>query len=85
MAGERKNLKTLESDSDIYEATAGWDSYVSDLLAGKRENAEKTDDIENHQAAPLPTGEERRKEPRDRTPARRRTVLLAENSAKQSR
>ncbi len=85
MAGKRTNTKTMDSDAEIYEATAGWDSYVSDLLSGDRQDVAETNEIETNQATPLPTGEERRKEPRDRTPARRRTVLLAEDSAKESR
>lgn len=54
VAAGDKPLEGLE------EATAGWDSYVSDLIKEK-------------QAAPR---EERRRRPRDKTPARRRTILV---------
>jgi hypothetical protein len=48
----------------LEEATAGWDPYVSELI-----NA--TDGARQ---------EERRRRPRDRTPARRRAILATEES-----
>ena len=42
------------------EATCGWDPYLSDLLQEKK----------------AVTREERRRRPRDRTPARRRSILV---------
>jgi hypothetical protein len=55
------------ADSDkplegLEEATAGWDPYVSDLVNANA-NARR---------------EERRRGPRDKTPARRRTIAVAD-------
>ena len=76
MARKKADTDEVNDDMDLYEATAGWDSYVSGLLRDASE-ARSTDkprpQPELHQPA-----EERRRAPRDRTPARRRSLLMRE-------
>ncbi len=65
--GDRKRSGS-ESDQDyegLEEATAGWDPYISSLL----NEPEKALDAE------------RRRAPRDTTPARRRTILASGQEA----
>ncbi len=50
----------------IEEATAGWDPYISDLIQEKA----------------TARREERRRQPRDKTPARRRTILVSDDEPK---
>lgn len=52
----------------LEQATAGWDPYVSDLIQEKQS------------AVP----EERRRRPRDKTPARRRSILASGESDPES-
>ncbi len=62
MAEGKKDVAKPDKPLDgLEEATAGWDPYVSDLLQEK-------------QAA---RREERRRQPRDKTPARRRSILVS--------
>lgn len=67
MGEGKKDIATPDRPLDgLEEATAGWDPYVSDLL-------------QEQKSAPR---EERRRQPRDRTPARRRTILVSRDESK---
>ena len=72
MEGDQKKA----DDNEIYEATAGWDSYVSGLVAEKRDAVSDKPEPKTQESVQ----EERRRKPRDRTPSRRRSLLL--NSGK---
>lgn len=62
MEAGKKDIAATEKPLDgLEEATAGWDPYVSDLVQQKKSEAQ----------------EERRRRPRDKTPARRRTILVS--------
>ena len=76
MEGDQKKA----DDNEMYEATAGWDSYVSGLVAEKRDAA--ADKSEREAAEPAQV--ERRRKPRDRTPSRRRSLLLSGDKDEQS-
>lgn len=68
MGNEHKKDRT-EPDNPLEgleEATAGWDPYVSDLIQEKA----------------AARREERRRQPRDKTPARRRTILVSDDEPK---
>jgi len=69
MEGDQRKAE----DSEIYEATAGWDSYVSALVAEKRDASAENTAV----AAGEPAPPERRRKPRDRAPSRRRSLLLS--------
>jgi hypothetical protein len=76
MARNKADTDDISEDKDLYEATAGWDSYVSGLLrdaSEARSASEPRRRPEQH-----PPAEERRRAPRDRTPARRRSLLMSE-------
>jgi hypothetical protein len=67
MGEGKKDVATPDKPLEgLEEATAGWDPYVSDLLQ------------ENNTAR----REERRRKPRDKTPARRRTILVSDEAPK---
>mgnify|MGYP001555672088 CR=1 FL=1 len=70
MEGDQKKV----DDNEMYEATAGWDSYVSGLVAEQRDAAA---DRPTREVGENPRVERRRK-PRDRTPSRRRSLLRNE-------
>lgn len=76
MEGDQKKA----DDNEIYEATAGWDSYVSGLVAEKRAAADNRQERDGADATQL----ERRRKSRDRTPSRRRSLLLTNVSDEQS-
>lgn len=62
MEAGKDDMAAQEKPLDgLEEATAGWDPYVSDLLQGKQSVQR----------------EERRRQPRDNTPARRRAILAS--------
>jgi hypothetical protein len=75
MEGDKKKA----DDNEIYEATAGWDSYVSGLVAEKREAVSDRQERPDRAAVKV----ERRRKPRDRTPSRRRSLLLSGGEEKQ--
>lgn len=64
MDDRKKTGKPPQADdyAGLNEATAGWDPYISDLLSDPRRAFR----------------EERRRAPRDRSPSRRRSLLLSE-------
>lgn len=68
---DRKQQKTpsQEGYEGLDEATAGWDPYISDLLTDPRKVFR----------------EERRREPRDRKPSRRRARLIQDTERNDSR
>jgi hypothetical protein len=59
--GKKETAVDAGTMEGLAEATAGWDPYVSDLIQEK-------------QSAPRA---ERRRRPRDKTPARRRSILAS--------
>jgi hypothetical protein len=75
MEGDHKKA----DDNEIYEATAGWDTYVTGLVAEKRAAADDKPTREGVDAAQL----ERRRKSRDRTPSRRRSLLLSGEAEEQ--
>ena len=76
MEGDQKKAE----DNEIYEATAGWDSYVSGLVAEQRDAADEKTEHDAREGVQV----ERRRKPRDRTPSRRRSLLLSGDSDEQS-
>lgn len=62
MSRAKKDQPAADNElQGLEEATAGWDPYLSDLLNGVQPQRP----------------EERRRAPRDSTPARRRTILVS--------
>ncbi|HHQ14324.1 MAG TPA: hypothetical protein ENK16_04805 [Chromatiales bacterium] len=69
MDDRKRSRPTPDSGYEgLEEATAGWDPYISSLL--------------NEPENPVQT--ERRRVPRDKTPARRRTMLAAGRDSQES-
>lgn len=78
MEGKRKDEPAPDNDDDaLYEATAGWDSYVSGLLADTPPES-RTRRPPRRETAPdeWEEREERRRKPRDRNPSGHRARLI---------
>ena len=75
MAGKKRTEEQDADNGDLYEATAGWDSYVSELLRQAQANEEV---LPRRPSNEWPAHAERRREPRDRRPSRRRALLMNE-------
>ncbi len=69
MEGKKQQASQTGDDAEIYEATAGWDSYVSGLVAEQNRDIKAAG--RSSSSAP-PPHQERRRKPRDRTPSGRR-------------
>jgi hypothetical protein len=74
MEGKKHQASQTGDDADIYEATAGWDSYVSGLVSEQKRDIKSGEKSASTARAPL---QERRRKPRDRKPSGRRALLLS--------
>lgn len=73
MEGKKQQASQTGDDAEIYEATAGWDSYVSGLVSEQKRDIKSVE--KSPSTAPAPQ-QERRRKPRDRTPSGRRALLI---------